>query len=301
MLQKFQFEVIVKKYSASSIANEFGLESFGADIHLNGVNLANRTFQHENVLSYCVDESFLKIALSNPGVGAIVIPKELVAACQSIKNKGFIVSKTPEWTFYCIYEYLVKKGFFDTPTMPSVINNASIGRGVVIEDNVVLGHNVVIGHNSVIKKNTVIGDNTVIGNACVIGEDGFQIIYDPDGHPHTITHVGRVLIGNNVSIADCVTINRSLFEGETHIADYVKIDSHSQLSHNVSVGKNSVLASCVNMLGSSSVGENVWVAPNTVVMNKVHIGDKAFIGADSLVLKNIAPGVKAFGHPAEER
>lgn len=289
------------EFFVSSVANEFGLEYFGSQPPLDGVNLANRTIQHKNVLSYCVDETFLKIALSNPRVGAIVIPKNLVKACQLIEDKGFIVSETPEWSFYCIYEYLVENGFFDEPYCPPEINNASIGQGVVIEDNVIIGNNVVIGHNSVIKKNTVIGDNTVIGNACIIGEDGFQIIYDPKGHPHTISHVGKVIIGNNVRLADCVTINRSLFEGETHVSDYVKIDSHSHLAHNVSVGRNSVLASFVNMFGSSSVGENVWIAPNTAIMNKVHIGDSAFIGAGSLVLKNIAPGAKAFGHPAEER
>lgn len=290
-----------EKFLASSVANELGLQFFGTETYLDGVNLANRVIEHENVLSYCINNSFLDIALSNPKVGAIVIPKELISVCQSIGDKGLIVSETPEWTFYRIFEHLINKGFFDTPCQPPVINNACIGQGVVIEDNVILGRNVVIGHNSIIKKKTVIGDNTVIGNGCVIGEDGFQIIYDPEGHPHTISHVGRVRIGNNVTLADCVTINRSLFEGETYIADFVKIDSHSHLAHNISIGKNSVLASSVNMYGSSSVGENVWVAPNTAIMNKVHIGDRAFIGAASLVLKDVAPGTKAFGHPAEER
>lgn len=290
----------MKIFYLSEVANAIGLEWFGEDVALNGVNLTNRHIEHSNVLSYCTSGHYLEMALSNHKVSALIIPKELVEDCKKISRKGFIVSDTAEWSFYAIYCNLVSAGFFDQPIKAAELSNAVLGQGVVIEDNVVFGKNVKIGHGSIIKKNTIIGDNTIIGNYCIIGEDGFQVIFDPEGHPHCIPHVGKVRIGNNVTLADCVTVNKSLFEGETFIADYVKIGTKAHLAHNVSVGKNSVITSFVNMFGSSSVGKNVWVAPNTAIMNRVHIGDGAFVGASSLVLEDVEPGTKVFGHPAKK-
>jgi UDP-3-O-[3-hydroxymyristoyl] glucosamine N-acyltransferase len=286
----------------SEIASFLEAPFFGEDFVLDGFNLSNRDIKADSVISYCASEQYLRIATKNEKVKAIIVPKALYEHTDNNTKQrfSFITSENPEWAFYHAFIHFIERKRYAQYSWETNINGATLLPGAIIEHGVILGKNVVIGNNSVVKSGTIIGDNVTIGACSVIGSDGFQLIKDPDGNNHAIPHVGRTYIGNNVTIADNVTVSRTLFEGYTTVSDFVKIDSQAHIAHNCEIGINSVICANTTLLGSCTVGKNVWIAPNCLIMNRVKIGDGAFICSASFVMANVRPETKVFGIPARK-
>ena len=283
----------------STIAQLINKTIIGDDLLINGLNLSNREILSSRVLSYCTSLKYLKIALENSKVKALVVSPSIYRELpDNVKNKySYIIDEFPESTFYTLFMRLYEL-YYPHYSWKTDFNNAIILDGGIVEDGVILGKNVLIGNNSIIKSGTIIGNDVVIGACSVIGGDGFQLIKDSKGNNQTIPHAGRVKIGNYVSIGDNVTISKSLFDGFTHIGDYTKIDNHVHVAHNCKVGENCVLAANCIMFGSSELKRHVWVAPNATIMNRVVVEDDAFIGASSFVSRNVKSGARMFGIPA---
>lgn len=286
----------------SEVASFLNCELVGSDIVLDGFNLSNREIIAKSVLSYCGSERFVRIACKNTSVKALILPKELYDSLEKEqKNRfSFILSDTPEWDFYKAFIHAKDSGIYPSYDWPTKMNDAIVGNNSIIEDGVILGNNVVIGSNTIIKSGTIIGDNVCIGSSSVVGNDGFQLIKDNEGHNHTIPHVGRTYIGNNVTLLDNVTVAKSLFEGYTYLDDYVKADCQAHVAHNCYVGRDSVICANTTLLGSCYIGNNVWIAPNCLILNRAKIGDNAFICAASFVMGNVLRGTKMFGVPAKK-
>ncbi|MDM8338441.1 DapH/DapD/GlmU-related protein [Mediterranea massiliensis] len=283
----------------SQIAKLLSLSILGNDIMIDGLNLSNRFILSSSVLSYCTSLVYFKKAIVNSKVKALIVTSNIYNEL-SVEEKqmySFIINDFPESTFYSLFLKLAQD-YYPKYSWHTNLGDTLVMKGAVIEDGVILGKNVVIGNNSVIKAGTIIGDNVTIGSCSVIGGEGFQLIKDAYGMNMTIPHVGRVRIGNNVSIGDNSTISKSLFEGFTTIGDYTKMDNHVHIAHNCVVGQNCTLAANCTMFGSSELKNNVWVAPNAAIMNRVVVGEGAFIGASSFVFKNVKAGAKMFGVPA---
>jgi len=274
----------------------------GNDIYIDGFNLSNRKIEANSVLSYCTSYKYFKIALANEKVTALIVTNEFVEQLSDEEKSrfSFLISDSPEWTFYTAFIYLYDNRRFPQYDFETDLKNTIIGAGSVIEKGVIVGDNVKIGCNSVVCSGTILGDNVTIGNCSVIGGNGFQLIKDNEGRNHAIPHVGRVVIGSDVYIGDNSTVSKSLFEGFTKIGNYVKIDNHVHIAHNCIVGDNCVLTANCTMFGSSILESNVWLAPNSAIMNRVKIGSDSFIGASSLVLKNVKSGSRMFGVPAQK-
>lgn len=283
----------------STICNAFNLTYHGDDCIINGLNLSNRALQGDNNLSYCASAKYLKYAFANDKIKAILVAPEIFDSLSEQEKRlfTFVLTETPEATFYRIFIWL-SSNYYPRYEWQTNTNNATVGTGSIIEPGVIMGANVIIGYNSVVKSGTIIGDNVIIGNCCVIGNDGFQLIKTERGINMNIPHVGRTIIGNNVSIGDNATVSKSLFDGFTSIGDNTKIDNHVHVAHNCKVGNNCVLTAGSLMFGSSELKDNVWLAPHSSVMNRTIVGENAFVGASSFVTNNVKPGAIVFGVPS---
>ena len=97
----------------------------------------------------------------------------------------------------------------------SVGNNCNISDSVVINDNVTIGNNISIGSNTILNAgvrvydDTKIGDNCIIHSNSVIGSDGFGFAPNNNGEYIKTPQIGNVIIGNNVEIGSCTTIDRA--------------------------------------------------------------------------------------------
>ena len=177
--------------------------------------------------------------------------------------------------------------------------NTYISDNCIILNNVSIGPNVKIGKKTVIMSNCVIS-NTTIGNNCniqsgtIIGEKGFG--FTPKSKIE-IKHVGNVIIGNNVDIGSNCTIDRAAIDS-TIIEDNVRIDNLVQIAHNVSIGKNSIIAAQSGIAGSTSIGKNCILGGQVGVSGHLNIGNNVTIAAKSGVTKNISDNKIIAGFPA---
>lgn len=302
MNKKIALTRIVIDLSLGDIAELLKLPFFGENIRLDGFNLSNREIEADSVISYCTSEKYLSYAINNPKIKALILSECLYnSISESIKKQfSFIISKTPEWTFYKAYHHCIDKGLYPLYTWETKLGNATLLPGSIVENGVIIGDNVTIGNNTVIKSGTIIGDNVRIGSCCVIGADGFQLIKDDMGRNHTISHVGRTYIGDHVTIGDNSTISRSLFEGYTFIGDNTKMSSHVHIAHNCIVDEDCVMTVGACLMGSAVLQRNVWMAPYSCVMNQTVIAENTMVGTMSFAKTNTVSGSVVVGIPAKE-
>lgn len=193
--------------------------------------------------------------------------------------------------------------FKDVDIAPGAVigTNAKIGAGTTIGPNAVIGPGVVIGEKCRIRANTtivfsVIGDNCVVQSGAVIGGDGFGVAVGPLGGVD-ILHVGRVVMGDNVSIGCQTTIDRAMF-GDTSIGDGTKLDNLIQIAHNVRIGKNCMFAAHVGISGSCNIGDGVIMGGRSGLPDHTNVGDGAVLFAGAGPIRDVPAGEVWGGTPA---
>ena len=172
-----------------------------------------------------------------------------------------------------------------------------IGEGVRLDEDVIIGCNctldgdikigcgTVIEHNVTIINNVTIGENCIIHSGTVIGKDGFGYSFNDDNIPVKVQHFGGVTIGDRVEIGANCNVDRGTIDN-TIIEDDVKIDSFSQIAHNVVVKKGTLIIGAM-VAGSSIIGEKSYLAPKSVIKNQCSIGNNTFIGMGVVVTKSV--------------
>jgi UDP-3-O-[3-hydroxymyristoyl] glucosamine N-acyltransferase len=169
--------------------------------------------------------------------------------------------------------------------------NVEIGTGTVIGAGAVIGANVRIGRDCDVGarcsiQSTLVGNNVLIHPGCSIGQDGYGFVFfGPDGHLK-VPQTGRVLIQNDVEIGAGTTIDRGSLR-DTVIGEGTKIDNQVQIGHNVTIGRNCLLAAQIGLAGSLTIGDNVALGAKVGINNHLRIGDGAQVTAMSGVKDDI--------------
>jgi UDP-3-O-[3-hydroxymyristoyl] glucosamine N-acyltransferase len=301
----------------SEIAKLVGGQLEGDDVDINGVS--NLEIQTKGTIGYVEKAKHLK-NFEDSEVSALIIPEN-----SDCDKKPVIKVKNPKLAFSMVlerfspYKPYPKKIYPNThiedsakigdnvTVMPFsvIMDDAEIGGGCVIYSNVFIGKGVKIGKNCIIKAGvkiddfTQLGDNVIIHHNSVIGGDGFGYIQD-EGRNKKIPQIGGIVIGNNVEIGACVTIDRATI-GDTLIEDEVKIDNLVQIAHNVKIGYGSIVVSQVGIAGSTTVGKNCIFAGQVGIADHITIGDNVVIMAQAGVdQRKIESGSILLGTPARE-
>ena len=134
-----------------------------------------------------------------------------------------------------------------------VAAGADIGAGVQIGAGAYLGEACRVGAGSVIHPNatlyyrTRIGARCVVHSGAVIGAPGFGFTPDERGRLEAIAQIGGVVLGDEVSVGACSTIDRGTLT-DTVVRDGVKIDNQVQIGHNCDIGEHTVICGCVGAL-----------------------------------------------------
>jgi UDP-3-O-[3-hydroxymyristoyl] glucosamine N-acyltransferase len=185
-----------------------------------------------------------------------------------------------------------------------VSDSAVIHPSVVLEPNVVIGNHVRIGQGSYIQANsviydyTVIGKNVQIGPGCLIGSDAFYFKRYAEGFKKWRSG-GRVVIEDYVDIGAGCTINKGV-SGDTFIGMGTKIDCQVHIGHDVTIGKNCLIAAQCGISGNTILEEEVTLYGQVGVAQNIVIGRKVIVGAKSGVSKSLEPEKTYVGSPAQE-
>ena len=162
------------------------------------------------------------------------------------------------------------------------------GKNVLIGRNVLIGKNTIIGSNSIIESNVKVGENCIIGSFVVlknslifdnvniqdgsrVGVKGFGFIPSSKKNLRT-PHVGKVILQNGVEIGANCTIDRGSLS-DTIIRANTFLDNQVHIAHNVSIGKNCMIAGMVGIAGSSILGDNVVIGGQAGISGHLTIGN----------------------------
>ena len=218
-------------------------------------------------------------------------------------KKNFLVSEDP-YLSYAMASKLFRPFYIDLNnsgihSTAIVSSDAKIGNNVSIGANVYIGPNCVIGDNSCIQPNVSLVCNVKLGSNCnifpgtVLGSDGFGYAPTKNGYVK-IEQLGSLVIGDNVEIGAGCTIDRGALD-DTIIHDGVKLDNQIHIAHNVDLGKNSAIAACCAIAGSTVIGENFRMGGLSGVLGHLSITDNVSVGAHTLITKNISEGGEYIG------
>lgn len=259
--------------------------------------------------------------LKNTKAGAVIIPEKFV---DFVPNGCIaLISKDPHRSYGLVaqafYPTVIESGISEWATVDP---SAQLGEGCLVEAGAVIGANVILGArchiqaNAVIRSGVQMGDECIIGatatvSHCVagnkvyiypgahIGQDGFGFAMSARG-PVKVPQLGRVIIGNDVEIGSCTTVDRGAM-GDTVIGDGCRIDNLVQVAHNVKMGKCCVMVSQVGIAGSCEFGDFVVAGGQVGFAGHLKIGTGAQIAAQSGLMGDVAAGAVMMGSPAVGR
>ena len=169
-----------------------------------------------------------------------------------------------------------------------------ISKGAVIGPNVIIGEGTKVGYNSVIEGKTIIGKNNKVFPNVFIGLDPQDLKYQ--GAPT------EVIIGDNNTLRECVTINKATYEGEkTIIGSNNLLMAYTHIGHNCELGNGIVLSNSVQVAGHVKVEDKAIIGGCLGIHQFVHIGYLAMIGGMTRVDRDVPPFCLAEGHPGRLR
>jgi len=174
--------------------------------------------------------------------------------------------------------------------------DAQIAENVVIDPFVTIDKNVVIG------KGTWIGPNVTILNGARIGENckifpGAVIAADPQDLKYKGEQT-EVLIGDNTTIREYVTINRGTsVKGKTIIGNNTLLMANVHVAHDCIIGNNVILVNSVQIAGEVVVDDWAITGGVSAIHQFTHIGSHSIISGGSMVGKDVPPFVKAGRNP----
>ncbi len=173
---------------------------------------------------------------------------------------------------------------------------AKIARNVVIEPFSTIDKNVEIGEGTWIGSNVTIMEGTQIGKNCKIFP-GAVI----SAIPQDLKYNGEetiVIIGDNTTIRECVTINKGTTDKhKTQVGDNCLIMAYVHLGHDCIVGDNCILGNASQFAGHVIVNDYVIFGGSCAIQQFTKIGIHAYIGGGSLVRKDVPPYTKAAREP----
>lgn len=182
---------------------------------------------------------------------------------------------------------------------------ARVDAGVVVGSHCHVGAGCRIGENSRLYPGVVLYHNVRIGKRCtlhshaVLGADGFGFAPVAGGW-EKIHQLGGVTLGDDVEVGACTTIDRGALE-DTVVEDGAIIDNLVQIAHNCHIGKNTAIAGCTGLAGSTIIGANCTLAGGVGVVGHVEICDNVHVTGMTMVTKSITePGSYSSGTPMSE-
>jgi UDP-3-O-[3-hydroxymyristoyl] glucosamine N-acyltransferase len=270
-------------------------------------------------LTFLADKKYLP-ELAGARAGVVILAPELRDACPC----DVLLSDHPYVSFAHATQLFDNRPPVAAGIHPAAVVSTgahlspgvSIGPHACVEDGVVLGEDVSIGagayvgHNSIIGARSRIyphvviyhdvqlGSDCIVHSQAVLGADGFGFAPGSDGWVK-ICQLGGVRIGDRAEIGAGTTVDRGALE-HTEIADGVIIDNQVQVAHNCRIGKNTAIAGCTGIAGSTTIGDNCTLAGAVGVSGHLAICDNVHLTGQARVTRSITrPGSYSSGTPLE--
>lgn len=248
-------------------------------------------------LVYAAQVNYLKVALNNPNVAAILVSTDLVGRLEE-SEKAFAVFESPRLEFFRLYRQLRRDGWLKPAIEPGRGEDCEIHPDATVSDLARIGDRVQIEAGARIADHTVIGDDAYIGQNAVIGADGLMPVIDEEGKANRFSHAGHVEIGDRCVILAGTTIVKSVFQKPTTIGPDSYIGLLSNIGHDVVTGSRCVIGGNCVIAGGVRIGNGVEIWASSSVTQGCRIGAGATVHMGSVVVQNLAEGESVSGNYA---
>ncbi len=180
-----------------------------------------------------------------------------------------------------------------------VSDKAEIGTGVeigpysIIGDDVQIGNDTIVGPHVVIEGATRIGERCRIFPFCSVGAIPQDLKFKDDRT--------EVIIGNDNTFRECVTINRGTTGGggRTVLGNNNFLMAYSHVAHDCQIGNQVIIANSASLAGHIHIEDCAILGGLVGVHQFVHIGSYAMIGGLTGVSKDVPPYMMAVGERAK--
>ncbi|WP_026954709.1 acyl-ACP--UDP-N-acetylglucosamine O-acyltransferase [Algoriphagus vanfongensis] len=173
---------------------------------------------------------------------------------------------------------------------------AQLGENVHVDPFTMIHENVIIGDNSWIGPNVTIFPGARIGKNCKIFP-GAVI----SGIPQDLKFQGEdstVMIGDNTTIRECVTISRGTVDKQTTVVGSdCLLMAYVHVAHDCVIGSHVIIANSVQIAGHVSIDDWAIVGGSSAIHQFVKVGMHSMISGGSLVRKDVPPFTKAAREP----
>lgn len=177
-----------------------------------------------------------------------------------------------------------------------VDKRAKIGKNVVVEPFSTISGDVEIGDGTWIGPNVTIMDGARIGKNCrifpgtVISAIPQDLKFDGEDT--------QVIIGDETTIRECVTINRGTKAlGYTKVGNNCLIMATSHIAHDCVLGDNVIIVNGCGIAGHVEIGDYAIMGGLSAVHQFAKIGKHVMISGGTLVRKDIPPYIKVAREP----
>ena len=173
-------------------------------------------------------------------------------------------------------------------------DGVTVGQGAIIGPEVVIGSGTSVGPNSVVDGKTILGKNNKIFPNVFLGLE-----------PQDLKYKGantELIIGDDNTFRECVTINKATDEGEkTIIGNNNLMMAYSHIGHNCEIGNNVILSNSVQVAGHVIIEDCAIVGGCLGIHQFVQIGYLSMIGGMTRVVRDVPPFCLAEGSPGRLR
>jgi len=167
-----------------------------------------------------------------------------------------------------------------------------IGPFSIIENDVEIGEGTIIHNNATIKTGARIGKRNIIYPYAVLA-----------AIPQDLKFKGqysKLVIGDNNTIREFVTISRSTIEGnKTIVGNNCLFMANSHTGHDCVIGDNCIVVNSVALAGHVVLEDNVVLGGLVGVHQFCKIGKNTMVGAHSMVVKDVPPYALFSGNPLQ--
>ena len=134
-----------------------------------------------------------------------------------------------------------------------------------------------------------IGERNTIHSHAVIGDYPQDTSYTPE-------IASEVIIGNDNTIREGVTIHRGASEGGiTRLGNHCMLMANSHLGHESSVGDHTIIANNCMLGGHVTVGSRVFLGGGAGLHQFVKVGDYAMCQGNSSISQDLPPYCMCYG------
>jgi UDP-3-O-[3-hydroxymyristoyl] glucosamine N-acyltransferase len=279
------------------------LDKIMDDMGESGVYIGDVTFEtlalasvviEKRKLTFIDDIKYINDVLTN--MNNVVLTTKEIASANNISS--FCICDNPRILFFKIHNFLsynpeyIRKEFDTQIGKNCIISPLSC----IAPKNVIIGNNVQIEEFVVVRENTVINDNSIIRAGVKIGGQGYEFKRN-NGVIDSVTHLGGVIIGNNVEIQYNSCVDKAIYPWDnTEIGDYSKIDNLVHIAHAVKIKKNVMIVANSGIGGRTEIGDNTWIGFGATIINGISVGQNARANIGSVVTKTIPDNASVTGN-----